>query len=703
MRRLTSQIGPPRIASGLLLLLAAAPAWTAVTGSVTSLDGIPVENARVSAPDGETRYTDFKGAFAFPDLDIPSELSISHPRFLQATVEIVGPVVDVRLEAKQEIYQEIAVSAAPGESSYAPSSSSASVIDVGAMAAAPATLTEVVVSSPSVAENGQGGIFQTYSIRGVARQRVLTLLAGMRLVGERRAGVSASFIDPRLMGKVDVLRGPASTYYGSGALGGVIQMFPRTFEGTTTEIGYESNGAGSHQVVGWGDGAWSLGFAHRSSETGETPDGLTLNDGFDQTSATLSRAWSHGERDYSVLVLASRGTDIGKSNTDFPGRVTLYPEERHLLLKFAVRSEKGWGFDAWAHPNDLETRVLRDGRETTTRNKAVDLGFNWRGRRQWSQHASLRFGVDYFGRRKVEAIEVSQPLDGRAGPTFLQMPLDGSEDELGIYGAFERNWSGTVLLLGGRLALQRQREAETQRRDDAAWTGFAGLVVPLSPSFELAANLGSGLRFPSLSERFFTGFTPRGFVDGNIELEAERSLSTDLALRYYGNKLFLSFGAFRTRVEDYIERIEVATDELTFVNLTAGDLIGLELDGAYRLSGEWSLGFGGHALEGRGDRDVPLADVPADRVFLRSRWRRGHWSVEDRWEHRFDKNDPGRGEKAIGAADLLSGAVSYQLPNGLALVLAGKNLLDEEYFNSADEKMQLARGRSVTLTLAWRG
>ena len=52
--------------------------------------------------------------------------------------------------------------------------------------------------------------------------------------------------------------------------------------------------------------------------------------------------------------------------------------------------------------------------------------------------------------------------------------------------------------------------------------------------------LGSGLRFPSLPERFFSGVTPRGFVTGNPELEAERSLSTDLALRYYGNKLFLS-------------------------------------------------------------------------------------------------------------------------------------------------------------------
>jgi len=42
-----------------------------------------------------------------------------------------------------------------------------------------------------------------------------------RIVAERRAGATASFIDPLLLGVVNVVRGPYSSYYGSGALGGV--------------------------------------------------------------------------------------------------------------------------------------------------------------------------------------------------------------------------------------------------------------------------------------------------------------------------------------------------------------------------------------------------------------------------------------------------------------------------------------------------
>ena len=76
------------------------------------------------------------------------------------------------------------------------------------------SIADLVAEAPGVSQNGQGGLFQTYSVRGVSRQRILTLVEGMRIVGERRAGVSASFLDPLLLGSVEVVRGPSSTYWG---------------------------------------------------------------------------------------------------------------------------------------------------------------------------------------------------------------------------------------------------------------------------------------------------------------------------------------------------------------------------------------------------------------------------------------------------------------------------------------------------------
>ena len=39
---------------------------------------------------------------------------------------------------------------------------------------------------------------------------------------------------------------------------------------------------------------------------------------------------------------------------------------------------------------------------------------------------------------------------------------------------------------------------------------------------------------------------------------------------------------------------------------------------------------------------------------------------------------------------------------GLELTLAGRNLLDEEYFNSADRRVALSPGRSLGLSISYR-
>ena len=666
--------------------------------------GQPVEHARVALIDGsEGVFTDLKGNFHLEDAEPPVELAVSHPRFEIERVSVEGgKPVQVILEPKQAIYEEIAVSANRGEDNFSPVSIATAVVDPSASTAPPTTITEMVADAPGVAENGQGGIFQTYSIRGVSRQRVLTLVSGMRIVSERRAGVSASFVDPLLLRKVDILRGPSSTYYGSGALGGVVQLFPQEFEGWSLRAGYASQGDESYQALGWGGGGWSLGLAHRRAGQAETPGGEELNSGFTQTSTTLQKSWSAAGFEYRLQAVASAGRDIGKSNTDFPGRRTDYPAEHHLLVRFALRSEADWSFEAWIHPNELDTRVTEPGAgRTELNNRAFDLGLNWQKEVRAGATGSLRVGADYFGRRGVEATEVA--FDSPGAQTSRQKTLDGGqEDELGVYGAVEWNRGRAVILAGGRLVWQRQQNAEQASTDATAATGFVGLVLPLGQGFEFTANLGSGLRFASLSERFFTGVTGRGFVAGNPDLDSERSLNTDVGLRWYGHKLFVAGYLFRNKIDDYIERVENELDRLTFVNLTSGRLEGLELESSYQIDPSWSLFSGAHLLEGEGDAGGSLADVPADRLFLGSRWQRGRWGWQARWEGRREKTAVGSGEKAIPAASVVSASLRCDWREDLSLTLSARNLFDQEYFSTADRKVPLAPGRSLALGISWR-
>jgi len=331
----------------------------------------------------------------------------------------------------------------------------------------------------------------------------------------------------------------------------------------------------------------------------------------------------------------------------------------------------------------------------------LDFGFNWQRQIRVKGTVSSRFGVDFFGRRSVDAEETT--TDSGSGEIVVQKTLDDAEsNEAGVYGSMEWNLGRAVVVAGARFSYQSQRNASDPSSSDTALTGFAGLLVPLGSGFELASNLGSGLRFPSLGERFFSGTTGRGEVIGNPNLDPERSINFDVGLRWYGEKLFVSGFVSRNEISNYIERIEIEPSLLTFVNLVSGTISGFEYSGFYQFDEQWSLHFGGHLFEGVNDFDDSLADIPANRFNLGGAWQQGSWSADVRWEERANITDPGPGEKNIPRASLLSASLQYTLANGLALSLSGRNLLDEEYFNSADRRVDYSPGRNIGLALRWQ-
>jgi iron complex outermembrane receptor protein len=577
-----------------------------------------------------------------------------------------------------------------------------SVIRPGEKEGSAATVTDLVSGAPGVSENGQGGLFQVFSVRGVARQRVMSLVSGMRINSDRRAGATFTFLDPHLLDQIEVLHGPGATFHGSGALGGVVQAFPASFSDWSVQTGYDSNADENFQVVGTGGDGWSVGLARRDSGDGESADGETLNSQFTQYSGVASFRWGDGPRNYEVLYIPSYGEDIGKSNTDFPERETNYPLERHQLLQFRAASPDRWSARAYVHLYDLKTHVEETDLETRVFNDSADYGLRWEATENLSDAVSLRWGADLFGRHGVEAEERQKDLTG-VEPTSRVVTLDGARElEAGAFFSARRDWQRGSLETGARLSGQEQENAG-EDSDASSLDGYLGGVYRIISRLEIGASLSTGVRFPSLSERFFTGTTGRGSVLGNPDLEEERSWNVETSLQWLGSHLLVRGVVFRNEVDDYIERIEITPDVLTFRNLTSGTIEGVELHGTVIPAESWRIEFGGHTMEGRDEDDDPLSDVPPDEFFLGLRHERERWSFGTRWTHRWEKDDPGSGEKVIPSAELLSAFVSVRIADAWMLSAGGSNLLDDEYFRSADRKAPFAQGRAVSLQLGWRG
>ena len=695
-----------RCVCGVLCCVAAmlaGPVTAAVEGMVVTTSNAPVEGARLELVGGEGfAVTDASGLFRFAEVTPPATLRVVHPRFQLLEVEVSAEAGAILvLLPKQKVYGEIVVTAnREASGAIQPISVPTSSVSPLDRPAPVTSVVELAESVPGVAENGQGGLFQAYSIRGTGGQRVLTLVAGTRILTERRAGATASFIDPLLLGRVNVVRGPYSSYYGSGALGGVLEAVPRRFDGATVDVGWESEGDGNYQLVGFDLEGWSVGVARRASNATESADGQLLPGQFEQYSATVGKVWTlDGGLELDLLLAPSIGDEIGKPNRRYPSRITTYPEERHLVGRLAVRRPNVWHLDLYAHPNSLDTRNLKSDEHSLVTNEAFDLGLNFQRELTLPAEINARLGVDYFGRRGVEATEWVTDLVDATTQTFTT--LDGRQDELAVYGALRRSFAAITVEAGGRLTWIEQANRGAETTDDSAATGFVGVTAGLVDGIELVANIGTGFRFPGLSERFFSGSTGRGEVVANRALDPERSLTTDVGLRFFGSRVFAAAYVYRTEIDDYIERIDLEDGVRTYVNLTAGTITGLEVEGFWQASDHLRLDWAGQLTEGEADDGSALAESPADRVTVGGTYSDGRWRGSLRWQHRLDKDDPGPGEVAVDAAEIVSASIQYSVREGLNLVVFGSNLLDETYLPSADDLALPATGRSIGLGIRW--
>ena len=93
------------------------------------------------------------------------------------------------------------------------------------------TIKELVRYEPGVSVGGAGqrGGISGYNIRGIDGNRILTQIDGVEIPNSFFNGPYAktqrNYVDPEIVKRVEILRGPASVLYGSSAIGGAVSYF----------------------------------------------------------------------------------------------------------------------------------------------------------------------------------------------------------------------------------------------------------------------------------------------------------------------------------------------------------------------------------------------------------------------------------------------------------------------------------------------
>ncbi|MCR8720235.1 TonB-dependent hemoglobin/transferrin/lactoferrin family receptor [Pseudomonas syringae] len=208
------------------------------------------------------------------------------------------------------------------------------------------TIRDLVRYEPGVSVGGAGQRAGTtgYNIRGIDGNRIMTQVDGVEVPDSFFTGPYAqthrNYVDPEIVKRVEILRGPASALYGSSAIGGVVSYYtldpddiikPGKDVGARLKTGYSSADESwlNSATVAGRQGEFD-GLLHVSQRNGHETES------YGETGGTgLSRTEANPEDARSTNVLAKLGWNYADGS-----RLALayekYKDDRNTNLKSAV-------------------------------------------------------------------------------------------------------------------------------------------------------------------------------------------------------------------------------------------------------------------------------------------------------------------------------------------------------------------------------
>ena len=167
----------------------------------------------------------------------------------------------------------------------------------------------------NVARTGGEGKSTAVYLRGTAAKHVLVLVDGVRAASASTGEYDWNALSLEQIERIEIVRGPLSSLYGSDAIGGVIQIFTRRPGGPGARLTLGSRGSrGVNLSLGGGD-AWrySLQAGRESTDGLPTFASDSTAYGFDRNHLTLgldgsltpdlalagrfAQSWGHNEQD----------------------------------------------------------------------------------------------------------------------------------------------------------------------------------------------------------------------------------------------------------------------------------------------------------------------------------------------------------------------------------------------------------------------
>ncbi|MBX3642884.1 MAG: TonB-dependent receptor [Rubrivivax sp.] len=574
------------------------------------------------------------------------------------------------------------------------------------------TLGETLDRLPGVSSSYFGPNANRPMIRGQDGDRIRVLSnSGASLDASALSADHAVPIDPLVVERVEVLRGPAALLYGGAAVGGVVNTIDNRIpkaaldgSGGSAEMRYggpaDERGAsalvesGGKGIAVHADGFWRatddlrVPWFPRPLAGGGSVMTDTIQNSASRSSGGAvggSMVWDHGflgasmdtyRSDYGVVAEPDVSIDMVLN------KLTLAGEARDL----------GGAIDAvsghWLWSDYQHQEIEGSGQVATTfKNRGSDL-------RLQAEHTKLDLGGGRLG--GVFGLQAeSADFSALGAEAFVPST---STRHLAVFALEEYSAGDAKLSFGARLARARldsdgdgpgqAQFGPPQSRSFTPFSAALGGLVKLAAQWQLSANLAYTERAPTFYELYANGLhvATGAYEQGNPALGLEKGTNLDVALAWKAKDAghALKLGAFASDFSNYIALLATGQQVpaeggpvpvYAFAGVPAR-MFGFELEGQWRLlSGAQQLDLDGTLDTMRATDEAtrqPLPRIPPARLTLGLNWRLGDWSARIEGSHAAAQDRVPSDDPATAGYTLVNLSASYRLRfsdvDGLAFV-----------------------------------